>query len=1441
MCDEVKGEDLHLVFPDKDTELCRQLLLNQLDPILLYFRYDSDIRAFMVELTYISGSNPAKDAKILLHKWMVTCFLNKYDNNNINSIPDVPIDFSSIHPEFTDKDIIVSYAQSSAENLMRLYESFPYEFIKTIKGMKSPYSQYFGVGLLFNIDIPLHFSGRLISYFPISTTPIDFSALYEKRCKSFSDISEFFEGLLCNVSSKQINTAQFLALHFDSLLLDELIQLINTSIRSLSHFIDENLALIIRQFDEATLIPFLLQISTSFVSLSKTLKFLHSHPIVDRYKNQLKLMQICGLGDDWQRLQSYSVPVILTPDHIFPEVLTDIPRNSLFVTVQSSEWEMDYDFMQCFLALSGIYKQRFFEFPDFIDIDIFSSLFLKDHINFSTVERVVMNLLQRPNLSTELRPYVERAASKISLVKVLFRTPTYESLFYPASYYFYSSLDSLFKINKVISVYNDIPKQVSTRIFTYQVVEALHYKQQESTDALIFHSPAGKPLDSNTLSTIHSILDNFDPSIRDQLLIEFIASYREFSGLSGEISDDKYTEFLKRMKTKFDTSLNVDLAIRCSITEFQKKLGVIMSKHINDKLLRTFSAYLIQLLASSTQHYGMAYQLFATKPEDWIANMLNTYESFDDAQLNFQDTSIDLIRALFTQNKPQRIKPNILNQMLKKSLLPTIAYVSDSFSPKEILKLTNDSRFKIFNNYITKFKSNKGKIIFSKPPSVNLDQILDKLKVSKDQNEIMITLDDLLYQYNLESHFDTILMIIENLPKDFCASYLEAFISVLPNDSFALIPLYQKLMQLKPQNNNIDNSSEEQKVKANWDYIIKLIPKYDEIISSPEKIYHLSHIHLRQHMIGHSIVNMVLNFTRFLVFERETKFLSKSDETTFLKKHLKNGLSNLTDDKLKKLIIDFALIDEFKYYGDFLKMFNKMDFSSEIKGNLPRSAKLIPFVNNEKLIDDILKIQKVSSIEDEVKCLHLMMKMKSYSSDNHIWKVLNLFSHNGYFSRTLHPYSGESLTLLYDNAILFDIDVSMFDQVSISKSIKEQIENNTKAFGFATKPENVDLINLFTLEGLQFTPSIPNLPAESTVSPLYCLESKQNSLSMMKIPLDSYQQPNLYFPPDYCFYELEQNPFINTNIDAAITDTISFASMKSEPKEKIDLSVEILNDHISKASLVELFDRLDFNSLHEIIAMFNAHNCIHALLLCVIYVLDHPDLMRVFVFDDNKTLDDKDLFRFVLSTKQALISASRLSNRIDPSLLFPTSILLNSNRRDLDDLCIVLEYQNQIDISLFESHSSKTNIITKIFAQSDYDRGFKLAHALHVDMDEVMIEAASVFAQRSNKELGTFLFNVIPHISIDTANHLIEALATIISKDKVNQPLYKLLLSGINDTKHSYEMLKWFGFNDTTAMYALLNGLNEEIFDSLKEARKQNLIQIIRKCNNWLTFHHIQH
>lgn len=1671
-----------------DVEFCRQIYLNHFRNAILFFNKNSDIiRKYLIELLKIPGNDISKDSRIIIYRWGCRCFFNMIKPPYVR--PSVPIDFSFIHPELTDFHFLLQSASSekSAGNLIRLNETFPYELFKVISMMIPQNARDFTTACAFNKALPIHMAARIISLFPLNIVSIDYPLFFEQRCSnSIDQFQDLFEGLLCSAdfNLSQLLAAQLLANNFDDLLAINndanepnqrnrksknylYLKLINTTIRQMRHFLDCNFALALNLFQsECTLLSFLLQTSTvPFSTLTKAIKQLPPNRYTKLFNNQMILMHFVGIGENWQKLNEYSIPFLIGAEQIsnYAVILSEIPRSSLFLTLSNYDYQIDYDFIHVFSFFEDLLNQKKLSSVDLLSnslfpseyevklcsgivIDVFSLLFTEKikhnstNLYFDTIGRQkqkmgqsfasrfvfdaetalsVVSYLLANSTQSELKPFLEHAEMRIKCALSLFERPVpLEAALLPPTYYFLHSLKSPELLDTLISLFGHPPKFVISRKFTLTLFRQLHLKdrnaaQKISNDDQIYASSDStsyfcseriekeEKLNKRTEEIIDDVLNQFPQELYSLLLLDFASTNKHFTSLAKKNTNETYSEFVNNMFKKavrFPPLSDVDFQNARTLNDLQKKLCAIISFGCTSKstLLYRFSAFLLILISDPLQTYSV---ILKQSPQKSIFGVLQhtNQSSFESIIHRFSDTGIDINEILYSYKDCSIFDERKIMQIINHNPLCGIPLaLAASFSQSKLIRIISKipAFHRIAKYFSQAIKSNPCVDVLSflnDKDFVNhfetkLDELITKNKVNlvlqkltesdHDKDKVMMILDYLVYKVDLSSSFDNILIIIMQCPTNWKIQFLETFISILDVSKEAvLFPLQQTLSELKPLH-DFGTMSEIEKVCSSWDYLIKEVTKFKNVIDNPQRIYRLCCLHLVHHEIGHALITLVQCMTQIIVFIRNFKlFNSHQSENNWLSKYVKYGISKLKESVLAEMAIDIGMnynyncglmickhlikTIETQFDSDqnilpttrtsFSEPLNNfgISLSNSIKNKLPESIALLNYVPDPVLLaDDILSIQIVNSEETENNLLHLLIKMKQYQfvSNSRLYLILNEFVHQGVYKRYRVNYSGESLIGLdkvADKCDLFSLSNLLYEQFKEIESSKLQLFDNFSIFGIMpnrssnlkqmlctasipfdgskilyessldvremvkTRKNDIPTRNLSLISSL--TEISKCIRAPSFVPPtIFSLYADSTSISMFFEPFQSelkeLKRPR--FSLDFQFFDLEYSKNkrgtselrIGLDMNSSFTETLALGELKethcitsstlNEEINEYDLLHKVHRSILS-CSLLDLFNQLSLSEMRCILTFANEKNLLFFILQMVLFAISNQDYMSIFVYPGSKldlnaqqsnielystegvdstsniNLDsiqtDKrsshveynqvKVLDFLLALKFTLISSIRLVDDVDPAILFPSSIIPNGERKKLDDICLAIEYQLQIGIdklNLFDQAQSGNiaHSVAQVFLNcndnTDYDRGFALTRVLHVDIDEVMIEAAAqILMQKNEESLGQFLLAILPRLDSSSSNQLIEALSSILVRNSSNEPFLKLIISSIRNPQSSCQMLRWFGFTETSVDVAVLNELTNEIELSMKDATKKGLNHVVRICKRWIHQHRI--
>lgn len=1435
------------IFPSfskqKGIEFVRNILLGEFQNAKL-FRIHNLNFSFLSVLLRIKVNDQTKEMNKILFKWGIECFLNTVHSPKVH--PKVPFDYSCIHPELNLPDKLIDYAQSYPSRLLSLLEDFPFEFYKNIGEFNNENAINFIMSCTNNPEITIFLIAKFISLFPIKSYQFNMEYILEKRCDNLVSLCDLFEGLLCNFENKQVNSFQILSSHFDSKMNDQVIVLINSSLRSYEFFVEKNIALSIHLFPNLMILPFLLQISSTPISqLLIAINTLEPNNFITKLHTFLLLSSYLRIEGKYEQIYQFSIPFLLGENHFTHDFIETFQRDSEIFFISKRDWNVDYDFIRYFITIEDLFENNdTIMLPSEIIIDLFSLLFIqnksKDYIfDFEKAYYIIRKIDEYNLFPIKYQNFINKALFKCKAVMMLFDKPNLNYLFLPEKYMFQKSLHTLSSFQSIINISNDYPNFVLSKIFSLKVLE--NFKIQSTNNLNPFHNRKSK---RSVDFSFQSFLEGFSEEQKEIFLLDLSSSYEEFTMIFKQITPIHYSDYIEKIHIKhrkYPKIINLNQPKTSS--EFIKMINSILLYDLpTDSYLRNFCIYLRHIVNKS----DVLAESLRKSPE----KVLNSFKSLKEAESFFQIINFDIKKIVFSSNYSLNINKMFLKKLINKYPLYSIPLCISNFSKKDIANEITDKNFMIVKKYL-QLPSKK------EDNDINLNEIINELE-HMNQQQAMIVLDDLIYSYELENYFDRIILLINKYPVKWCIQFLETFLALLPKDSIILIPLSQKIAELKPKF-DLTNKSEIFKTCAQYNHFMKYLVNFDNIFQNPEMIYRLSFYHLQNHIIGDKIVLIIQTFTKILIFIKNSKiFSSQEKEKIWINKYISNNLSKLSNKVLARMIVDIGL--NFSYEcGLGLSKICNLDYTEPIIEKLPQSIKLFEYASNlSQLIENVLSAQIINSNEKEIYLLNLFSKMNQYSNISLKYDILHKMCKNLTFHKTKICYSGANLEELREICEKTDqkniILLLENNHITLTEEFKTKCENIKKLFGIGINAKDNNKLVFKNNENK----SVDLSYFENNQQPIYLFNINDDLMTFSKNKNFNNIYSSFYIPPDFDFFDLSYQPSslrIYNNVQNSITETISFHKNinKNIEEERLNINnkvklFDMVMKHLQQSNLIDLFRILSNNSLHLLLEYANQNNFIYFILQLVIYVIENPERYEIFIFpqsilrcENNDNLNVK-LYNFIIGIKTALTLAFRLTKHIKNELLFPSSIILNGNERELKDLILVLEYQNQIGIdkiSLFNPEVDKSSLLSQLFINFDFERGFALVRILHVDIDDVMIKSAVHFAESSNYDLGQFLFKIIPKLNPETANKLIETFSSILCRNEENRMVFKYLMLDIDEPKTVYQMLKWFGFDEASALIALQSDLFDEIEITLKDAKKKKLNNIISSCYRWKREHFI--
>lgn len=692
-----------------------------------------------------------------IFRWCVECFLNRL-RGGATERPEVPIDYSSILPEFRNVNTLYAYAQMPSDDLSKVYQAYPYDFFNVCSKMTPKFANDFIIACLFNRKVPIPIGARLISIFPLTQIQIDYTLVYEKRCRNFRDMSSLFEGLLCNTNN-QLKAAEILAGDYEkNVFNDECVTLINSSIRGFSHFIDKDINTTIELFPSGQTISFLIQTATTpLAELSKRLKTAQPNEYITRLTNQITLLELLNLSEDWSKLETMSVPALL--EHAYkgerfnPEILFELPRNSIFFTYSTRCWEIDFDFIQAFVALQTMLSEhRPIIYPSYLNYDLFSLLFMlkppknagfatpedekmkgqeSDQINdnnkdimdyvgkqkknsdfYYDIESalgIVQFMQKNGHPPEDLKSYLESADRKLRSAMVLYESPTINDALMTKEIYYMKSLKSLDWITKISEIYGNPPRHVSSKRFSLTVMNKLGIDNVNVTKTIPLYGRVipGQTINDKVDTAVSQVLTEFPIDIHVQLVLDFASSHKKLPLLTKKLESDEYAPYLNDVYLKFIKKIQINcrkypnpaalsLGDSRSIFDYKKRLSGIISCHMANSNLDRFARYLYALITIKSQSF---YKFHNVRPQGQMQVLFNTIESLASLREKMVGTGIEPIQFLLKKNRPDLCSPSFFEKAVGEDPMIFIPFAQNSVEPAKLASFIKQENFNRVKRY----------------------------------------------------------------------------------------------------------------------------------------------------------------------------------------------------------------------------------------------------------------------------------------------------------------------------------------------------------------------------------------------------------------------------------------------------------------------------------------------------------------------------------------------------------------------------------------------------------------------------------------------------------------------------------------------------------------------------------------------------------------------
>ncbi|EAY23427.1 hypothetical protein TVAG_070910 [Trichomonas vaginalis G3] len=1433
-------------------EFYKHLLLKQIEESLLFLKNDPQFMSILAPLLKLPGDDPIKDVKKILFRWTVRCIINRLTDSKER--PEVPLDFSASHPALSDPNELSELVMNDPEQILDLVKHFPFEFFKTLKTIHTRASLELCDKISQSEKFPLHLIGRIVSSFPISITPFNFQALFDLRCKTAVNISELYEGLMCNFESHQLESAELLSTAIDPYFEEDAIVLANQSQRYKMHFVDIAGRTCSRVFPTFGIVNFLIQIDKlNTTQMLKQLNKLPDHIITRKVKNQLILAQVLGLGDDWSPVTENSIPKIITPECIADNILP-FTRDSEFINISKESWETDFDFIQSYGAIkSFLTDHKLEDFPESIAVDLFSLLFLPKFlkkVEYQDLLDFLTKLQSKLPSDSDLHKYVSIAIKKAQASSLIFKEFKSRLMFYPYDTYFKNCPpQNLVKLMNILELY---PSTAYSTIFRKNYFDHVKLPNDDSKQSSIFLTREFPMdlVDDYTIDKAKEVSVTIPAEQRDTAILDLACSHRQLSRCNTLVTNSDLQKYIEKIFVKEKKYPDIsDLAFTESPSVLKKKINDLIMQFdgIYSEHLMMFSHYVKQLLTTSSR-------MLEESPEQFIFSKIKSTKSLQNVLKVFENTGVEVEEYIYQSLSPNDVSKSFLIDLVKNEPLSGLVYSYERLEPRDVAQFFEsktmtklNARSKHFEIFERNDKSAK-KVFetlgdpFDYCGEEDLEPLIPTLleNIKKmDEKEACSVLCDLSLMYDMEKYHLEILEITKKFKNE------------------NRIPLYETLLALFPPTSNTNILFYKRFPNKEWQEMLDISYDSDRILESPDKVYNKCLSHLSKYNVETTKINNIMRFSQLLLIIRAKNiFNSREKEKEWILKmnpsckNLSDFITGLNDDVLMSMIVSIATMTDPHAVLDISKNYKQEDLFAKCKPYALSNSKILDLLNDEmtdEMISSILKDFTINSLESESKMILDLRKLQkmakeNFKSRNFLLSLLGL-AENGLFAKYNQSYKSDNLQELCEFANKYDFfdAINSFYEYGIDID-KTNINKMMSLLGVSPSGDGEDTKCLFESPTIKFNlfDDIYQLPNDVSSYPsLMRIDCQQGKLKLFKRKPNhiSIKKPKT---SDLPFLDISNA----SNQVKLISNKFELLSFDDTDKysENIDYQgkdvKEAVTEMISYYPLHKLFDsalnNVDYNFLKELLVIFDSNSCIHCLLILSSWALDRSCSLDFFAGERN--LSKQELSDFVTSLKTALTSMTLLSSTVDSSVLLPPGSVLHFDQKSLNDVSVILEYQRQVGRNVqLVSSADKGKACVTLLKNNEYSRAFAMIKALGVDTTDVMIEAAAHFGQLSNTELGNFLVNVVPRLDVESANQLTETLASILVGNKFEDSFIGTIIAGIDQPRNAFKILKWFGLNETAAFVALQNGLREEIEQCKKDIRMKKNAAILRACACWVS------
>jgi hypothetical protein len=215
----------------------------------------------------------------------------------------------------------------------------------------------------------------------------------------------------------------------------------------------------------------------------------------------------------------------------------------------------------------------------------------------------------------------------------------------------------------------------------------------------------------------------------------------------------------------------------------------------------------------------------------------------------------------------------------------------------------------------------------------------------------------------------------------------------------------------------------------------------------------------------------------------------------------------------------------------------------------------------------------------------------------------------------------------------------------------------------------------------------------------------------------------------------------------------------------------------------------------------------------------------------NSELRLENASHFLNTLKSVLLHAIALLKRFDAALLLPTSVIPRGNYKELEEHLVALQSEE------LGKCANGIELVAECFVKGDFERSWALIRRFDIDVDEAVISAAGRIGNTSLVDLCKFVLNILPMLEHSSRNTLIEALSAVLRKGRNGDEFVSLLLCEIDDWRDVYQVMKWFGMDESACLVAVLNGNQDDVVDIYGLGRKKGNEKIQQIARRWIAEH----